>query len=80
MPRRNRMNREEMKMRWREHGHQCGSWCWHHKGGAGGIYCLGFLGALVYYLQTSTGFWPSVLAILKAFVWPAFLVYHLLGL
>ena len=46
----------------------------------GGIYGLGFLGALVYYLQTSTGFWPSALAILKAIVWPALLVYHLLGL
>jgi hypothetical protein len=50
-------------------------------GGAGGsIYFLGFIGALIYYLQVSTGFWPSILAILKAFVWPVLLVYHLLGL
>jgi hypothetical protein len=49
--------------------------------GAGGpIYGLGWLGALIYYLQISYGFWGSVLAILKACVWPALLVYHLLGL
>jgi len=79
MARRNR-NMRNMGMHGGMHMHNCGAWCWHHKGGAGGIYCLGFLGALVYYLQTSTGFWPSVLAILKAAVWPALLVYHLLGL
>jgi len=52
-----------------------------NKGGAGGpIYGLGWFGALLYYLQTSFGFWGSVLAILKAFIWPLLLVYHLLGL
>ena len=52
------------------------------KGGnpGGGAYFLGFIGAAVYYLHISTGFWPSVTAILKAMVWPGFLVYHLLGL
>ena len=54
--------------------------CWYTHKSIGCGYFLGFLGALVYYLQTSTGFWNSILAILKAMVWPAFLVYHLLGL
>lgn len=50
------------------------------RGSAGGIWFLGFLGALVYYLHTHSGtFWLVLLAFLKAFVWPAFLVYHLLG-
>lgn len=50
-------------------------------GGAGGpVYFLGFIGAAVYYLHVSYGFWPSVTALLKACVWPAFFVYHLLGL
>lgn len=51
-------------------------------GKAGGppIYFLGIIGAAVYYLHTTTGFWPSIVALLKALVWPAFLVYHLLGL
>ncbi len=50
-------------------------------GGAGGIWFLGFIGALVYYLHYHSGtFWLVVLAFLKAFVWPAFVVYHLLQL
>jgi hypothetical protein len=46
------------------------------KGGAG-AYFLGFLGALVYYLQHAATFWVGVYGILKAFFWPAFLVYEL---
>ena len=45
---------------------------------ASAIYGLGFIGALVYYLQTATSFWMGVLGFLKALVWPAFLVYGLL--
>lgn len=51
-----------------------------YKTAGGGAYFLGFIGALVYYLQTASGFWNVVLAILKSIVWPAFAVYHLLGL
>lgn len=47
---------------------------------AGAVYGLGLVGALIYFVQHSTGFWPIVLGILKAFVWPAFLVYKLLEL
>jgi len=50
-------------------------------GGAGGIWFLGFIGALVYYIHTHSGtFWLVLLAIMKAVVWPALLVYHLLAL
>lgn len=46
--------------------------------GCGGcFYLLGFLGALIYYLQSATGFWNGVLGLLKALVWPAMLVYKL---
>lgn len=41
----------------------------------GGIYCVGMIGVAVYYIQQVHGFWPVVLAVLKAFVWPAFLLY-----
>jgi len=44
----------------------------------GGIYCVGFIGAAVYYISTATGFWNGVLGFLKAIVWPAFLVHGLL--
>jgi len=50
-----------------------------HKGGDA-VYGLGLIGALVFYLQHATSFWNGVLGILKALVWPALLVYHLLGL
>ena len=61
---------------------QCDVTCAHrHCGsGAGCVYFLGFIGAAVYYVQEATGFWMGVLGILKALVWPAFLVYKLLGL
>lgn len=42
------------------------------------VYALGFIGASVYYISASTGFWTGVLGVLKAIVWPAFLVYELL--
>jgi hypothetical protein len=49
------------------------------KSGCGGAgYCLGFIGALVYYLSSTTGFWLGVLGFLKALVWPAFLVFELM--
>lgn len=47
-------------------------------GSPGPVYFLGFIGALVYYLHQAHSFWPIVLAILKALVWPAFLVYNVL--
>ena len=56
-------------------GAMCNSAC---KGGA--IYGLGFVGAAVYYISNATGFWMGALGILKAIVWPAFLVYGLLKL
>jgi hypothetical protein len=46
--------------------------------GTGSIYGFGFIGAVIYYISTATGFWMGVLGFLKALVWPAFLVYELL--
>lgn len=48
--------------------------------GAGGAYFLAMIGAAVFYIQQSNTFWEGILALLKALVWPAFLIYHLLGL
>ena len=42
------------------------------------VYGLGFLGAAVYYITQASGFFGIVVALLKAIVWPAFLVYELL--
>ena len=65
---------------------QCGNG-WHgkwmmkgHRKHFGGVYCLIVLGAAVYYLQHSMGFWAGVLGILKALVWPAMIAYKAFGL
>ncbi|MBL7782831.1 MAG: hypothetical protein JNM22_16505 [Saprospiraceae bacterium] len=42
------------------------------------VYGMGFIGALIYYISTATGFWGGVLGILKAIFWPGFLVYETL--
>ena len=47
--------------------------------GSSAIYGLGFIGAAVYYIAHASGFWAGVIGILKAFVWPAFLVYEALA-
>ena len=49
-----------------------------HHGAGGGIYFLGFIGAAIYYMQQSFTFWQGVVGILKALVWPAFLVFSCL--
>jgi len=47
-------------------------------GGSGFVWFLGAIGAAIYYIQTAQGFWEGALGILKALVWPAFLVYYAL--
>ena len=47
----------------------------HGSGSASAVYGLGFIGALVYFISVSTGFWMGVLGVLKAIVWPALLVF-----
>jgi hypothetical protein len=48
-------------------------------GGGNAVYGLGLIGALVYYIGHADGFWIGVLGVLKAIVWPVFVVYELLG-
>ena len=55
----------------------CGATCFCGHAGHG-VYGLGFLGAVIYYISTATGFWMGVLGILKALVWPAFMVFEVL--
>ena len=43
-----------------------------------GIYGLGFIGSVIYYISTATTFWIGVLGVLKSIVWPAFLVFEAL--
>ena len=62
------------------------NWNWDSKnkkvdsthGSAGALYFVGFIGALVYWLQAAVGFGAVVTGVLKALVWPAYIVYKLL--
>lgn len=42
------------------------------------IYILGVIGAAIFFIAKATSFWTGVLGILKALVWPAYIVYELL--
>ena len=50
----------------------------HHDHSGNAVYGLGFIGAAIYYISTATGFWMGVLGVLKAIVWPVFVVFGLL--
>jgi hypothetical protein len=61
---------------------RCGPW-WKKEhvacnGSGGAFYGLGFLGALAYYVSTATSLWAGIVGVLKAIVWPAFLVFELM--
>ena len=47
-------------------------------GGGGAVYGLGFIGAVVYYLQQATTLWEGLVGFIKAIVWPGVVVYKLL--
>ncbi len=48
--------------------------------GSNAIYGMGFMGAIVFYMQQADGFWAVIAGILKAIFWPAFFVYEMLQL
>lgn len=53
---------------------------WQMSGGnasVGMVYGLGFIGAVIYYIQHADTFLLGVIGVLKAFVWPALVVYRL---
>ena len=43
-----------------------------------GVYGMGFIGALIYFIQHATSFWMGALGVVKAIFWPAWLVYKML--
>jgi hypothetical protein len=53
-------------------------WSNRGSGGGGAVYGLGLIGALIFYIQRADDFWAGVVGVLKAIVWPAFLVYEAL--
>jgi len=49
------------------------------KGAGGAVYGLGFIGAVIFFIQHATSFGVGLLGVLKAIVWPAILVYKFLA-
>jgi hypothetical protein len=49
-------------------------------GPLGFVFFTAWIGALVYFVQNSIGFWGFVLAVLKSMVWPAFVLHAVLKL
>jgi hypothetical protein len=49
-----------------------------HHASSNTVYGMGLIGAAIYFISTSTGFWMGALGLLKAIVWPAILVYEAL--
>lgn len=43
---------------------------------SGFVFCMAYVGAVAYFFNQDPHFWGFVLALIKAIVWPAFLVYH----
>jgi len=48
----------------------------HMSHGGSAVYGLGLIGAAVYFIGNASTFWIGVVGLLKALVWPAFLVYY----
>ncbi|WP_127508033.1 hypothetical protein [Actinoplanes solisilvae] len=46
-------------------------------GGGDAVYGLGAIGALAHYISQADSFGAGVIGMLKALVWPAFMVYDL---
>ena len=48
-----------------------------NQAGASAVYGLGLAGAAVYFLQHAATFSEGLLGVVKAILWPAFLIYKL---
>ncbi len=49
-------------------------------GAMGGAYFLGMVGAVIFYMQHAHTFWAVILGLLKALIWPLFVVHHVLAI
>lgn len=50
-------------------------------GSWGAFHFMAYIGAAVYFISTSGGgFWEVILGLLRAIVWPVYVIYHVLSL
>lgn len=45
----------------------------------GWLFFAAYIGAVVYFFQQNPHFWGFILALLKAAIWPAYVVFEVLG-
>jgi hypothetical protein len=50
-----------------------------HEGPTGWVMFTAYIGAAIYFFNLDPTFWGFILALLKAAVWPAFVLYEVLG-
>jgi hypothetical protein len=50
------------------------------RGSSGFVLFVAYVGAAIYFVHQASGFWAVILALLKAIVWPAYVLYHVLQL
>lgn len=50
------------------------------KGALGWVMFTAYIGSAVYFYQLDPTFWGFIVALLKAAVWPAFVLFEVLGL
>jgi hypothetical protein len=48
------------------------------EGAMSAVYGLGFVGAAIYYITTATSFGTGAVGVIKAILWPGFLVFEIL--
>ena len=48
-----------------------------NQAGASAVYGLGLIGAIIYYFQQATTLGEGIIGLVKAILWPAFLIYEL---
>ena len=48
-------------------------------GPLGWVFLTAWVGAVIYFFQQEPNFWGFILALLKACVWPAYVVFEVLG-
>jgi len=49
-------------------------------GPMGFVFFVAYIGAAIYFVQQSSGFWGFIGALIEAIFWPGFVVYHALQL
>lgn len=46
----------------------------YHASSGDAVYAFGIIGAAIFFISQATTFWMGALGLLKAFIWPVFLV------